>query len=77
MANLQLNCWKFKFTSAASPNAATSHALKSAVLAFARNCVKGGGKEGAMTQKFEFKVSATDGQARTGVISTPRGDVRT
>lgn len=26
---------------------------------------------------FPFKVSATDGKARTGVLSTPRGDIRT
>jgi queuine tRNA-ribosyltransferase len=30
-----------------------------------------------MTAKFEFTVQATDGAARSGVISTPRGDVRT
>ncbi len=30
-----------------------------------------------MTAKFEFQVNATDGAARTGVMSTPRGDVRT
>ena len=30
-----------------------------------------------MTKKFTFQVNATDGAARTGVISTPRGDVRT
>ncbi len=30
-----------------------------------------------MTQKFEFTLNATDGKARTGVISTPRGDIRT
>ena len=30
-----------------------------------------------MTQKFTFRIDATDGQARTGVISTPRGDIRT
>ncbi len=30
-----------------------------------------------MAQRFDFRVSATDGRARTGVISTPRGDVRT
>jgi queuine tRNA-ribosyltransferase len=30
-----------------------------------------------MAQKFEFKVAATDGAARTGVISTPRGEIRT
>ena len=32
---------------------------------------------GGMTQKFEFTLNATDGKARTGVISTPRGDIRT
>jgi len=26
---------------------------------------------------FEFKISATDGAARTGVLATPRGDIRT
>jgi len=30
-----------------------------------------------MTQRFGFTVHATDGKARTGVISTPRGEVRT
>jgi queuine tRNA-ribosyltransferase len=30
-----------------------------------------------MTAKFEFQVNATDGAARTGVISTQRGQVRT
>ena len=30
-----------------------------------------------MAQRFDFKVNATDGKARTGVISTPRGDIRT
>ncbi len=30
-----------------------------------------------MTQRFQFQVNATDGRARTGVISTPRGEVRT
>ena len=30
-----------------------------------------------MTQKFSFQLAATDGKARTGVISTPRGDIRT
>lgn len=30
-----------------------------------------------MTQKFEFTLSGTDGRARTGVISTPRGEIRT
>ena len=31
----------------------------------------------AMTQRFSFSLHATDGKARTGVISTPRGDIRT
>ncbi|MBO9436600.1 tRNA guanosine(34) transglycosylase Tgt [Ruegeria sp. R13_0] len=30
-----------------------------------------------MTQKFSFDLKATDGKARTGVINTPRGEVRT
>ena len=30
-----------------------------------------------MTQRFGFEVQARDGRARTGVISTPRGEVRT
>nr|WP_319251431.1 tRNA guanosine(34) transglycosylase Tgt [uncultured Celeribacter sp.] len=30
-----------------------------------------------MTQRFSFSLNATDGKARTGVISTPRGDIRT
>ena len=30
-----------------------------------------------MTQKFSFALNATDGKARTGLISTPRGDIRT
>ncbi|MCE5972845.1 tRNA guanosine(34) transglycosylase Tgt [Sinirhodobacter sp. WL0062] len=30
-----------------------------------------------MTQKFGFTLHATDGKARTGVIRTPRGEVRT
>ncbi|MEL7212567.1 MAG: tRNA guanosine(34) transglycosylase Tgt [Pseudomonadota bacterium] len=30
-----------------------------------------------MTKAFSFSLSATDGKARTGVISTPRGEVRT
>jgi queuine tRNA-ribosyltransferase len=32
---------------------------------------------GDMTQSFSFAVAATDGRARTGAISTPRGVVRT
>jgi queuine tRNA-ribosyltransferase len=30
-----------------------------------------------MTQRFSFSLDATDGKARAGVISTPRGDIRT
>ena len=30
-----------------------------------------------MTQKFAFTLNATDGRARTGVIKTPRGEIRT
>ncbi|MEM9617013.1 MAG: tRNA guanosine(34) transglycosylase Tgt [Pseudomonadota bacterium] len=30
-----------------------------------------------MADKFSFSLAATDGAARTGVISTPRGDIRT
>jgi queuine tRNA-ribosyltransferase len=30
-----------------------------------------------MVPRFDFRVDATDGKARTGVISTPRGDIRT
>ncbi|GAA6182152.1 tRNA guanosine(34) transglycosylase Tgt [Shimia sp. NS0008-38b] len=30
-----------------------------------------------MSQKFSFSLNATDGKARTGVINTPRGDIRT
>lgn len=30
-----------------------------------------------MADRFNFDVKATDGKARTGVISTPRGDIRT
>ncbi|SFI41992.1 tRNA guanosine(34) transglycosylase Tgt [Jannaschia pohangensis] len=30
-----------------------------------------------MGKRFSFALGATDGQARTGVISTPRGDIRT
>lgn len=30
-----------------------------------------------MTDKFSFSLHATDGKARTGVIHTPRGDIRT
>ncbi len=30
-----------------------------------------------MTERFSFDLSATDGRARTGVIRTPRGEIRT
>ena len=30
-----------------------------------------------MTQRFSFSLGAVDGAARTGVISTPRGEIRT
>ncbi len=30
-----------------------------------------------MTAKFQFHLKATDGRARTGVIETPRGEIRT
>jgi queuine tRNA-ribosyltransferase len=30
-----------------------------------------------MSARFSFRLDATDGAARTGVISTPRGDIRT
>ncbi|GAA6157855.1 tRNA guanosine(34) transglycosylase Tgt [Ruegeria sp. HU-ET01832] len=30
-----------------------------------------------MTERFSFDLKATDGKARTGVIQTPRGEVRT
>ncbi|MGV6802969.1 MAG: tRNA guanosine(34) transglycosylase Tgt [Ruegeria sp.] len=30
-----------------------------------------------MTERFSFELKATDGKARTGVIQTPRGEVRT
>ncbi|MEM7642513.1 MAG: tRNA guanosine(34) transglycosylase Tgt [Pseudomonadota bacterium] len=30
-----------------------------------------------MTDRFAFSLTATNGRARTGVISTPRGDIRT
>jgi len=30
-----------------------------------------------MTARFSFTLDATDGKARTGLISTPRGDIRT
>jgi queuine tRNA-ribosyltransferase len=34
-------------------------------------------KDSIMAQKFSFDLKATDGKARTGVISTPRGEIRT
>ena len=30
-----------------------------------------------MTDRFSFTLAATDGRARTGVVRTPRGDIRT
>lgn len=30
-----------------------------------------------MTDRFQFHIHATDGRARTGVVSTPKGDIRT
>ena len=30
-----------------------------------------------MTQNFAFRLTATDGRARSGVIATPRGEIRT
>lgn len=30
-----------------------------------------------MTQMFEFQLNQTDGKARTGVVKTPKGDIRT
>ncbi len=30
-----------------------------------------------MSDRFQFQLNATDGRARSGVISTPRGDIRT
>ena len=30
-----------------------------------------------MTQKFSYSLNATDGRARAGVITTPRGEIRT
>ncbi len=30
-----------------------------------------------MTKAFKFSLNATDGKARTGVIDTPRGEIRT
>ena len=37
----------------------------------------GGVSPEAMTQRFDFTLNATSGKARTGVITTPRGDIRT
>lgn len=34
-------------------------------------------KSARMSERFSFELSATDGAARTGVIRTPRGEVRT
>ncbi|MDB4071246.1 tRNA guanosine(34) transglycosylase Tgt [Amylibacter sp.] len=30
-----------------------------------------------MTNRFQFNINSTDGRARTGVINTPKGDIRT
>jgi len=30
-----------------------------------------------MTNRFQFNINETDGRARTGVINTPKGDIRT
>ncbi len=30
-----------------------------------------------MTDRFQYQINATDGKARTGVIQTPRGEIRT
>ena len=30
-----------------------------------------------MTNRFQFNINATDGRARTGVINTPKGEIRT
>jgi queuine tRNA-ribosyltransferase len=30
-----------------------------------------------MTNRFQFHINATDGRARTGVVQTPKGDIRT
>jgi len=30
-----------------------------------------------MTNRFQFIINATDGRARTGIINTPKGDIRT
>jgi len=34
-------------------------------------------EEVPMPQTFSFQLNKTDGRARTGVISTPRGEIRT
>ncbi|SFR53909.1 tRNA-guanine transglycosylase [Litoreibacter janthinus] len=34
-------------------------------------------KAAGMTQRFRFDLHAKDGKARTGIISTPRGEIRT
>ncbi len=35
------------------------------------------GNRAGMSDRFSFALNATDGKARTGVISTPRGEIRT
>ena len=35
------------------------------------------GDRSDMADRFSFELKAVDGRARTGVISTPRGEVRT
>lgn len=40
-------------------------------------CVEAGASPASMTQRFSFSLNATSGKARCGVISTPRGDIRT
>ena len=30
-----------------------------------------------MTKKFSYSLTAADGKARCGIISTPRGEIRT
>jgi len=30
-----------------------------------------------MTNRFQFNINATDGRARTGIINTPKGEIRT
>ena len=39
--------------------------------------VEAGASPASMTQRFSFSLNATSGKARCGVISTPRGDIRT